>query len=90
MTEDYKPTDNAVAERVNGILKAECINRRLFNTTEDARNVIGRYIHFYNYFRPHMSIGYKVPALVHLEQGGQKKNVEEKRIQEAKWHICRK
>ena len=25
MTEDYKPTDNAIAERVNGILKTECI-----------------------------------------------------------------
>ncbi len=23
MTEDYKPTDNAVAERINGIIKAE-------------------------------------------------------------------
>ena len=73
MTEDYKPTDNAVAERVNGIIKAECINRRLFNTTEHARNVIGRYIHFYNYYRPHMSIGCKTPALVHLEQGEQKR-----------------
>ena len=73
MTEDYKPTDNAVAERVNGIIKAECVNRRLFNTTEEARDVIGRYIHFYNHFRPHMSLGYKVPAIAHRERGGQKK-----------------
>ena len=27
MTEDYKPTDNAIAERVNGILKTEVIYR---------------------------------------------------------------
>ena len=72
MTEDYKPTDNAVAERVNGIIKAECINRRLFDTPEHVRSVIGRYIRFYNYYRPHMSVGYKAPALVHLEQGEQK------------------
>lgn len=78
MTEDYKPTGNAVAERVNGILKAERVNRRLFGTTEEARDVIGRYIHFYNHFRPHMSIGYKAPALVHLEQGGQKKTWKRK------------
>jgi putative transposase len=28
MTQDYKPTDNAVAERVNGILKGEWLDRR--------------------------------------------------------------
>ena len=27
MTEDYKPTDNAVAERVNGIIKQEWLYR---------------------------------------------------------------
>ncbi|MBQ9656344.1 MAG: integrase core domain-containing protein [Prevotella sp.] len=40
---------------------------------EHAYRVIERYIHFYNYRRPHMSIGYKIPAVVHLEQGEQKK-----------------
>ncbi|MDL2247580.1 IS3 family transposase [Bacteroides sp. OttesenSCG-928-J23] len=73
MTEDYKPTDNAIAERVNGIIKMETVyQRKQFNDIEHARNVIGRYIHFYNYRRPHMSIGYKTPAVVHLESGEQK------------------
>lgn len=74
MTEDYNPTDNAIAERVNGTIKVERVYRdRHFNSIEHARNVIGRFIHFYNFHRPHMSIGNKVPALVHLEQGKQKK-----------------
>ena len=74
MTEDYNPTDNAIAERINGIIKIERIySQRHFNDIEHARNVIARYIHFYNYHRPHMSIGYKVPALAHLEQGEQKR-----------------
>lgn len=74
MTEDYKPTDNAIAERVNGIIKTESLyTRHRFNDIEQARNVIGRYIHFYNYRRPHMSIGYKIPAVAHLESGAQKK-----------------
>lgn len=73
MTEDYNPTENAIAERVNGIIKTECVYRReRFNNIGHARDVIGRYIHFYNHRRPHMSIGNKVPALVHLEQGEQK------------------
>jgi transposase InsO family protein len=74
MTEDYKPTDNAVAERVNGIIKGERLYRnRRFNSAEDARNLLERYIHFYNYRRPHMSIGYKIPAVAHLENGPQER-----------------
>jgi putative transposase len=73
MCEDYKPTDNAIAESVNGKIKVESVYRTRFNSFEHAQNVISRYIHFYNYHRPHMSIGYKIPAVVHLEQGEQKK-----------------
>ena len=73
MTEDYKPTDNAIAESVNGKIKVESVYRQRFNSFEHAYRVIERFIHFYNYRRPHMSIGYKVPAVVHLEQGEQKK-----------------
>ena len=66
--------NKAVAERVNGIIKVESVYRQhRFNSMEHAKNVIGRYIHFYNYRRPHMSIGYKIPAVVHLEQGEQKR-----------------
>lgn len=74
MTEDYKPTDNAIAERVNGILKTEGVYpREQLSSLEDARECISRFIHFYNILRPHMSIGYKTPAVVHLEHGEQKK-----------------
>jgi len=73
MTEDYKPTDNAIAESVNGKIKVESVYRQRFNCFEHAYRVIERFIHFYNYRRPHMSIGYKVPAVAHLEQGEQKK-----------------
>lgn len=74
MTEDYKPTDNAIAERVNGIIKMEKVYRmHVFKDIKCARATIGRYIQFYNNRRPHMSIGYKTPAKAHLEQGIQQK-----------------
>ncbi|CDA92999.1 integrase core domain protein [Prevotella sp. CAG:1320] len=80
MTGDYNPTDNAIAERTNGVIKIERVySQRHFNDIEHARNVIGRYIHFYNYCRPHMSIGYKVPAVAHLEQGEQKRMWKKKK-----------
>lgn len=56
MTEDYKPTDNAIAERVNGIIKVESVYRRKFTDIDHARSIIGKYIDFYNNRRPHMSI----------------------------------
>lgn len=74
MTEDYKPTDNAIAERANGIIKEECVYRqRQFNSICHAREIIGRFINFYNSRRPHMSIGYKSPSAAHMEQGGQQR-----------------
>ena len=81
MTEDYKPTDNAIAERANGIIKTETVySRKTFNSIEHARSVIDRYIHFYNYYRPHMSIGYKTSAVVHSETGVQKKMWKSEKI----------
>jgi transposase InsO family protein len=72
MTEDYKPTDNAIAERVNGILKTEVIYReKRYKCFEDAQERIGSFIRFYNEQRPHYSIGMKVPSQVHQETGPQ-------------------
>ena len=79
MCEDYKPTDNAIAERVNGIIKVENVYRqKRLPSYEYALSLIPRYIQFYNCRRPHMSIGYKVPAVAHLEQGEQKKMWKDK------------
>ena len=73
VTEDYKPTDNAVAERVNGILKTEVIYREhRFKTIDDARERIALFINFYNDKHPHGSIGMKVPSLAHIESGPQR------------------
>lgn len=53
MCEDYNPTDNAIAESINGKIKVESVYRqKCFNSFEHAYRVIERYIHFYNYRRP--------------------------------------
>ena len=73
MTEDYKPTDNAIAERVNGILKTEVVYReRRFKSLQDARERIASFIGFYNDRRPHASIGMKAPSEAHMEHGPQR------------------
>lgn len=70
MTEDYKPTDNGIAERVNGIIKTEKLYRiSPYNSINEAREDIGRFITFYNERRPHMSIGNQTPSAAHLQSG---------------------
>ena len=63
MTEDYKPTDNAIAERVNGIIKQEWLYRmKRPKNLDDACRIIRDIIDFYNNKRPHMSNGMKTPV----------------------------
>lgn len=75
MNEDYKPTDNAIAERVNGTIKTEhvYVQERRFRDYNDAAESIGKFIIFYNDKRPHMSIGMQTPSQAHKQQGEQKK-----------------
>lgn len=68
MTEDYCPTDNALAERVNGIIKQEWLYRmKRPKGTREARELIRGIVDFYNNRRPHMSIGMKTPAQMRAE-----------------------
>ena len=51
MSRRGNPYDNALAENFFSILKTECIYRVRPRTYEEARLLIGEYIHFYNYQR---------------------------------------
>ena len=48
MSSRGNPYDNAMAENFVSILKTECIYRTKLKTYEEARLLIGEYIHFYN------------------------------------------
>ena len=80
MTEGYKPTDNAIAERANGIIKQELVYRSgRFSGIEQAREAISGYISFYNEKRPHMSIGMNTPEGAHGMSGELKKRWRRKK-----------
>ena len=51
MSRRGNPYDNALAENFFSILKTECVYRAKPRTYEEARLLIGEYIHFYNYQR---------------------------------------
>lgn len=53
--------DNAVAERVNGILKTEFHLYRTFARFAEAQRAVAEAVHTYNTLRPHTSIGMLTP-----------------------------
>lgn len=70
MTESGDPLENAVAERVNGILKEEYLDPQGITTMKEAVKYIHKAIRLYNSQRPHMSIGNYTPDAVHHAKEG--------------------
>ena len=67
MTEENHCYENAIAERVNGILKDEfCLNQSL-SSLKIAKELVRESIHIYNHYRRHMSLDYEIPAVMHDE-----------------------
>lgn len=67
MTESNHCAENALAERMNGILKSEYGLGEEFKTKELVRRAVEQAIHIYNTRRPHTALGYKVPEAVHRQ-----------------------
>ena len=59
------PLENAIAERVNGIIKEEYLNDYQVDNVREAKELLDTVIHLYNNERPHMSIGNLTPNQVH-------------------------
>jgi putative transposase len=65
MTQANHPAGNALAERVNGILKQEYWLDANFATKQEARRAAAQGVHLYNHRRPHTALGFQTPAKVH-------------------------
>ena len=49
-------------KRLNGKLRAGLLDREVFDTSLEAKVLIGRWQKAYNTVRPHSSLGYRPPA----------------------------
>jgi len=70
MTQSGDPLENAIAERVNGILKTELISRS-YEDIDKAALSIARAVIIYNFKRRHSSLNYQIPNDVHQQKGPQ-------------------
>jgi len=69
MTEERHCYENAIAERVNGILKQEYELDATYRSKGQAKRAFIEAVELYNERRPHLSLGYGVPSEVHAGAG---------------------
>lgn len=66
-TQQYDPYENAVAERINGILKYEFGLVQTLPNLQIAQKVAKQAVALYNTKRRHLSLGLKTPETAHLQ-----------------------
>lgn len=68
MTDGYDCYQNALAERINGILKQEFLIYKCKNI-QDLKQMVKESIYIYNNKRPHLSLKMKTPETIHKKSG---------------------
>ena len=69
MRQSGSPYENALAERVNGIIKNDFSPKIIYQNHSQAKGALQKTIKVYNEKRPHLSINYMTPAQAHLHHG---------------------
>jgi transposase InsO family protein len=67
-TEKYDPYENAVAERINGILKYEFGMNKIISNLEVAQKMMSQAVRIYNEKRRHYSLKMQTPNFAHINQ----------------------
>lgn len=65
MTNNGDPLENAVAERVNGIIKGEYLFQYNVSTLKEAKKILAEAVRLYNEERPHASLNNMFPSVVY-------------------------
>jgi putative transposase len=88
MTENGDPYENAIAERVNGILKVEFDLCGVQAGLGQTMGKIRENIQVYNQLRPHASCDYLTPEQAHFQQGELKKRWKPKKYKQNENTAC--
>ena len=73
MTENGDPLENAIAERLNGILKEELLQHK-YPDFKSVQLSVAKSVIIYNSLRPHSSCDMLTPQIAHLQTGKLKKH----------------
>lgn len=65
MTQNSDPRENAIAERINGIMKEEYLNHYTLKNCKEVQKQLEQAVMLYNTQRPHMSCNMLTPNIIH-------------------------
>ncbi len=80
MTEKYDPYENAIAERINGILKQEFNIAKNIKEMSLKKKLIKETIDIYNILRPHLSNHMLTPVEMHQQNKIKRKTYKTKKL----------
>ena len=80
MTEKHDPYENAIAERVNGILKQEFLIAAHDTDLSTKKRLIKDAVNIYNSMRPHLSNHMLTPSMMHKQQKLKRKQYKSKKL----------
>jgi len=80
MTEKYDPYENAIAERINGVLKQEFAIDKYDTSTEIKSKLIKNAIEIYNEIRPHLSNSMLTPNQMHRQNKIKRKSYKKQKV----------
>ncbi|WP_138504028.1 integrase core domain-containing protein [Spirosoma lacussanchae] len=61
MIQPGKPTQNAYIERFNGSFRREVLDAYCFATLSQVRDIVDRWLDYYNTKRPNQALGFLTP-----------------------------
>jgi putative transposase len=83
MTEKYDPYENAIAEKINGILKQEFGIARNMENIDLKKQLIKSTVSTYNNFRTHLSNHRLTPVEMHKQNKLKRKQYKSKKLCDA-------
>jgi transposase InsO family protein len=83
MTEKYDHYENAIAERINGILKQEFGIARNIKNIDLKKQLIKSAVGTYNNFRPHLSNHMLTPVEMHKQSKLKRRQYKSKKLNDA-------
>jgi putative transposase len=60
---------NGLIERLNGTVRSECLNLKVFKTIPEVQQDLDKWWNCYNFDRPHSALKGKTPQMVYQNQG---------------------
>jgi len=87
-TQQYDPYENAVAERVNGILKSEFGLGNTLPSLKIAKKMVKQAVEIYNNERPHFSLNMAKPSQAHIAQIHHYKSYSKEKVKTSRMQEC--